>query len=357
MVVETDTTSKLLRHRIVVPSGSPEAFETWREALSPMYLVDAADRNARHDYTVAIDGVLLGRLQMGSSTISASRFERSSRIVARSSMDSFNLMVYTEGSHILTIGKHEITVNAGDIVLNDMTAPHSIVATAFSNISILIPRDLVENILGATEALHGIVLRQGEPMHHLMYSHLLELKAVYGSLTIGQGLLLANATASLAAACFGPKAEGRELGMFGIAVANLNRIRRIVEANLSNPALNPEFLSQRCGISRTSLYRLFEPLGGISKYIQERRLARAFQDLTDPCKSHEMINMIAHRWGFSDPSSFNRIFRKTYQVSPSDVRARYGAINGDSKLMTLDPMISDFNALRQMLESNGHHAQ
>jgi AraC-like DNA-binding protein len=73
-------------------------------------------------------------------------------------------------------------------------------------------------------------------------------------------------------------------------------------------------------MSRDTLYRLFESLGGVRRYIQQRRLTRAYQTITDPAHAGERVGTIATRYGFSNDSVFSRAFREAYGMSPTDLR-------------------------------------
>jgi AraC-like DNA-binding protein len=59
-------------------------------------------------------------------------------------------------------------------------------------------------------------------------------------------------------------------------------VSRYIEANLGARDLGVDKLARTFGLSRASLYRLFEPVGGVASYIRTRRLARARQELTTP---------------------------------------------------------------------------
>jgi hypothetical protein len=50
----------------------------------------------------------------------------------------------------------------------------------------------------------------------------------------------------------------------------VERIRRYIAANLTSPELMSDVLCARLQLSRTQLYRLFEPLGGVAGYIQDK---------------------------------------------------------------------------------------
>jgi AraC-like DNA-binding protein len=100
----------------------------------------------------------------------------------------------------------------------------------------------------------------------------------------------------------------------------LGRAIRLIEAELGSSGLQPLKLSHRLGISRSRLYRLFEPYGGVARYIRKQRLLRIFGALGDPTRQ-EAVADLAFRYGFEDQSSFSRAFKREFGFSPRDVRA------------------------------------
>jgi AraC-like DNA-binding protein len=102
------------------------------------------------------------------------------------------------------------------------------------------------------------------------------------------------------------------------------RAIRLIEAELESPGLQPLKLSHQLGISRSRLYRLFEPHGGVARYIRKQRLLRIFGALSDPTR-HEAVADLAFRHGFEDQSSFSRAFKREFGFSPRDVRAHNAA--------------------------------
>lgn len=109
----------------------------------------------------------------------------------------------------------------------------------------------------------------------------------------------------------------------------VERARRLIRARLADEALSPELICRELGVSRSRLYRLFEPLGGISSYIRRQRLLQARDALADPQETRPIM-VIAEQWGFADPSVFSRSFRQEFGVSPRSVRetgmARRGTV-------------------------------
>jgi AraC-like DNA-binding protein len=103
-------------------------------------------------------------------------------------------------------------------------------------------------------------------------------------------------------------------------VAILCRARAEIEARLGSAMLTVAALCRALGMSRSTLYRLFEDEGGVHAYITRRRLERVAVTLSDP-GGHERIADIAERWGFCDAAYLGRLFRARFGMTPSDYRA------------------------------------
>ena len=73
------------------------------------------------------------------------------------------------------------------------------------------------------------------------------------------------------------------------------------------------------GLSRSALYWLFEPYGGVAAYLLERRLARVRALLADR-REHRRISELAFAHGFASEAHFSRAFRRCFGLTPSDVR-------------------------------------
>lgn len=89
-----------------------------------------------------------------------------------------------------------------------------------------------------------------------------------------------------------------------------------VESRLDDPSLGVQTLLNSFGVSRASLYRMFEPSGGVRQYVSNRRIMRAVLDLSNHPNKRGAITQAAYKWGFSSPPSFNRAVREKLGVSP-----------------------------------------
>ncbi|MEL7548186.1 MAG: helix-turn-helix domain-containing protein, partial [Pseudomonadota bacterium] len=93
-------------------------------------------------------------------------------------------------------------------------------------------------------------------------------------------------------------------------------IQAFIEQNLDDWDLSVTTILRNFGVSRASLYRLFDMDGGVRQYISDRRLMRAVLDLTQRSLKRGDIAAVAERWGFSSAANFNRAVRNEYGVTP-----------------------------------------
>jgi ligand-binding sensor domain-containing protein/signal transduction histidine kinase/AraC-like DNA-binding protein/AmiR/NasT family two-component response regulator len=99
----------------------------------------------------------------------------------------------------------------------------------------------------------------------------------------------------------------------------LNKLIDIIDAQLGNAVLNPEWLAREIGLSRSLLYAKFKSLTGfgINEFVQTRRLIKSKTLLEAENLS---INDIAHEIGFSSASYFIKCFSKEYGKTPNEYR-------------------------------------
>lgn len=104
-----------------------------------------------------------------------------------------------------------------------------------------------------------------------------------------------------------------------IRAAHLHRAEQFIRNNLSNEDLSSSLVAEACNVSLRYLQQLF--LGedrSISGFIREKRLIRAREDLS--VETATTIAEIAHRWGFSDQSQFNKAYRAQFGCTPTATR-------------------------------------
>jgi AraC-like DNA-binding protein len=130
-------------------------------------------------------------------------------------------------------------------------------------------------------------------------------------------------------ACIMPTPDSLESAAPMLQHVQLERARQAIRQHLRSPTLTPKRLCRLVGMSRSQLYRLFEPLGGVARYIRAERLREAHRALADADNQRD-IHEVAEDLGFFDASAFSRTFRREYGCTPSEVRA--AALSGAGEI-------------------------
>lgn len=99
----------------------------------------------------------------------------------------------------------------------------------------------------------------------------------------------------------------------------LKKIYQNINDNIDNEDFSVKSLAKNVGISRSMLHRKLIKLNGksASELIKETRLTRAKTLLENDVAT---ASEIAYRVGFKNPSYFNKVFKKHYNISPGEVR-------------------------------------
>jgi len=109
-----------------------------------------------------------------------------------------------------------------------------------------------------------------------------------------------------------------------VSAARLRAIKSDVVANLEDDALTVSAIAARHRVTPRYVHKLFESEGvTYTQFILRQRLDRAYRMLRDPrLAATHSISSIAYDVGFGDLSYFNRVFRRHYNATPSDIRKR-----------------------------------
>jgi AraC-like DNA-binding protein len=312
--------------RFTVNHLPPERrYEVWRESMACIFDVDAP-RAIRQDeaFHATVDAHLIGPLLIGRVTTRQQTFDRSSLTIARDGMDHYMIQLYESGRQRCDYRGGSVEMPANGLLVYDLSQESRSQTEDFTNISLAIPRPMLEPALRSADDQHMRALSGSEPLIAVLREHMRTVESQARHLSLRQAMDLVPVTVGLVAACLNASIRETPGGHAAVERTILSAIKREVEARLCDPDLTPADLGRRFRLSRTRLYDLFEPLGGVSRYIRERRLRRALLTLLDPAQAGRPIGGIALDSGFRSESDFSRAFRKRYGMSPR--AARHGAV-------------------------------
>ncbi len=107
----------------------------------------------------------------------------------------------------------------------------------------------------------------------------------------------------------------------GAVAARLRVMQDDVRRSAHRPDLSIHAVAARHGVSPRYVQRLFEEGGAtFTEYLTEQRLAAVYRALRRRAAAELPISTVAYDCGFSDVSHFNRLFRRRFGCTPTDVR-------------------------------------
>ncbi len=172
------------------------------------------------------------------------------------------------------------------------------------------------NTMPATNASS---LQIGEATLRFLADYMLLLHRSIPDLRVADIPHVVTATTSLFAACLSLSHDRFVEAQHAIDSVIVERASKIIGQKLNDPNLTPDRLCRELGVSRSRLYRIFEPVGGVSNYIRRKRLLKTRDILADSSDGRP-ISTVAEDWGFTDPSTYSRMFRKEFGITPKEAR-------------------------------------
>jgi AraC-like DNA-binding protein len=300
--------------------GAP-ALERLRAAAEDVCDASAAGTLEDFRYSTSVRAVHSALLIEGRN--SAVRYDRTARHVARGGIDNYQVTMHLDGGSEFFTGRRTVRTRPGDVLLVDMAeANGSHVWPGESGvahlISLLLPRPLLAPLLAAPDASSGRLVARETAEARRIGEQLLALHR--GDPQLAPGAAVAG-VAGLVAGAVG-QARAAEPAVSDAARAMLlAAIKRHIEANLLSEAVGVAALCRRFRLSRASLYRLFEPEGGLVHFVQERRLQHALRRLVSAAGGDMRVIDLAVDYHFSSDNTFVRTFRRRFGVTPGEVRA------------------------------------
>ena len=226
---------------------------------------------------------------------------------------------YIEGYVSGRSGDVPFTIHPGDISIRDSARPFEAVQLPAIFQVVFIPHDMIGFDPGQHPAF--CLFEENSTMGCVLHA---ELDCLFTRLMQGDKIFerarLNRFMACVKVAFSGGKARRDIRADARDALGDV--IRQHIEANLECPTLSMTSVLQEFGVSRATLYRIFEADGGVRKYINDRRLYQAVFQISENPITRGEITKAAQQWGFSSDANFNRAVRRKFGVSPNSMFER-----------------------------------
>jgi AraC-like DNA-binding protein len=223
----------------------------------------------------------------------------------------------------LDIAEKRFVQQPGECALADSTVAH---AAAYQHphatICLSIPTGTLRRYVPEPERLIGTRLAGNGMLSRLISMLLVSIWTSAGDGTArSDGLRAAYALLGILARYYGrspPRAAPRDAP----TSVSCEQVKRLINAEIRNPALSVQFVAKRIGVTTRYLQLLFSQEDEcVSQYIRRERLLGCLLDLRDADFDHQSITDIAFSWGFNSGAHFSSSFKREFGLNPRDYRS------------------------------------
>jgi AraC-like DNA-binding protein len=298
-------------------TSAHEALDYWRGSLSQSWEMSMTDEADAADFHADVSVWRMKELLVGRASFGPSQTRmRRQRNIQSDQLDHYRIILLHDGDFRCDAAGTQVTLAPGRFVITDMALPESS-ESACSSAVLYIPRDTLDQALPQPMRLHG--LSPDNACAKLLADHLFALLRGLPDAAPQELPSLSAATVGLVAASLAP-AAAFDPQTTGVAIdsALLRQARKCIEERLADSEFGARQLCGALRVSRSTLYRLFEPLDGVAQYIKERRLARVHQILSQATE-RQPIARLAEEHGFKSAAHFSKAFRAQFGYSPREV--------------------------------------
>ncbi len=264
----------------------------------------------------------IGDLRVCSISSNIVQAKRSAELARDELEPSVFLGVQTSGRCLVDQHGREAVLGPGRLVLFESTAPFSLVdAAGITQVKIRIPMDRLALPREVVTRATAVALVPDHPVADLAAVYFQRMAAQPERFSEPAAASVSQPSIELVRALITIHLDLTNVAAESMQATLRLRILEYVRANLRDVNLSATQIAAEHHISVRHLYQVLAdgqvPLGS---WIRTQRLEGCRIDLTRPELQTLSIATLARRWGFADASTFGRVFRSAYGVSPREYR-------------------------------------
>ena len=294
-----------------------QQFDAWMGWFDGVFDV-VPQRSPRNGFSAESQSWQIGGCMLSRVRAPAVRVEHKIRHVRRSPLHHWVITLSHHATSLISSCDATLNVPPGTPVVLSLEDEFTSERPEDQRLQLCLCRDKFADLALALDRARGTALNS--TLGLLFADYMVLLEKILPDIAPDALPKLSDAIGAMVAACLAPEQDRTESAGPPIDLVQRERVRHVVHRCLRLPALRPNLLCRILKLSRSRLYRLMDPEGGVVRYIQRQRLLEAYALLSDPFED-QPITAIAEGLCFADKSGFSRAFRREFGTSPSDVRA------------------------------------
>ncbi len=297
-----------------------DRFDVFRDSMSVIFDVELEKTRDPQPFKAEVEAYMLDQLMIARTSSIKASYIRNPLTIRRDGIDMIMVQLYIKGEEDFRHENQSSHVKTGDLVVYDLNKEVVNSTSDFTNLSVVFPRELIESYIPAVSRWHSRVLPRDRPLTKLLKAHILSLYEIAPAITTESCAGIQRALLELTSSALQHSSDILPAYKNSVTSSLLLEIKKWINSHLADPSLSADSIGLAFSLSRAQLYRVTEPLGGIMNHIREQRLKKTYSDLRDPALIHLTVSDVLYRWGFNDPNTFTRSFKKRFSMLPKDVK-------------------------------------
>lgn len=296
-----------------------EQFEVWKTRISPLTDVGIPEGgSAARGFDVEFMTCKMADVVLTSGRFAAQTFARASGASRGMPIDHWWLFRLRSGDVWLEAGERQLHAQPGAMFLISLDDDFRGRISDCESLLLSLPRQVFAGVAEEFDRACNTILAGN--LVGLLDDYLNTLETRVVGMAPDELKQAGHATAELIAACIQPPPDRPEQMPGSIESLLFERARLYIETHLGDFDLTPDLVAHQLRISRSNLYRAFEHVGGVARFILRKRLHAAQTELIG--SPDRQVQEIAYRHGFKLASDFARAFRREFGISPREARER-----------------------------------
>ncbi|KJC58679.1 hypothetical protein UP10_22475 [Bradyrhizobium sp. LTSPM299] len=301
------------------PYQPPEQFDVWKTRISSLSDVGLPEgASPAEGFDVEVMTCNIADIVLSSGHFAAQTLRRASRPFYGAPIDHWWLFRLSSGEAWFETGERQIHARPGAMFLISLDDEFHGHVTDCEGLLLGLPRHAFAAVADRLDSVCNTILSGN--LVGLLADYLTNLEARVIGMSRDELKQAGRATAEMIAACIQPSAKRPEWAQGSIESVLFERARLYIENHLGEFDLTPDSVAHGLRISRSNLYRAFESVGGVARFILRKRLQAAHAELL--ASGNRQVQEIAYRHGFRLASDFARAFRREFGISPREARER-----------------------------------
>jgi len=312
VAVVLDTRSSVPDRRLAV----------WQDIVCDVFVGLDCRSDMQETFWGAVSQSVVGPATFTKVDSCAQRVFRTPSRIARASEDFVLLALGNSGVNGVYQDGREAIVSAGQFVIYDTTRPYELrFDDSFAQTILQMPRKLLQQRIGAFDALTATTFSSDRPLEGLAYEFLVRASKIVDHVDAATATRLLDQGLDLIAMAFAERMHDRPPDQSFHRSALLYRLKNYILTHLRDPELSMSRAASAIGISpRYASDLMADEQTSFRSYVQMQRLKRCKRDLSDPAHAARHVGDIAFAWGFNDLAHFSRIFKQRFGASPREWR-------------------------------------